>query len=266
MSRLARLLAASSLAVSSAHALAPRAAHAGGEPRRQVVHGLAVEWQAERVTASNERGERAACDPPYDEERAPFVELLSAELRAYTPQVWSRAGLRRVVLCRDLSVRFGHTVKRTVGGATDVRDEQPVTAFASPGEGAIFVDVARVARDARFTRRLVHHEVFHFVDRALGGRFDAAWVGEARYGTGGVDMQDEGGLGELRAGLPGFVSPYAQASLAEDKAEVFAHLVTEGAAVRAMAQKDPLIAGKLKVLEAMLRGFDPGLLALVGLR
>jgi hypothetical protein len=60
------------------------------------------------------------------------------------------------------------------------------------------------------------------------------------------------------------VSPYAQASIQEDKAEIYCHLVTEGAEVRAMAAKDPRIASKMTVLERILRDLDPNLLKLIG--
>ena len=234
----------------------------GGESKR--IHELSVEWQAERLTATGDRGERAACDPPLEEERTPFLGILSQELERYPSKLWARAQLRRVVLCRDLAVRFERPVERSENNVSDVRDEQPVTAFASARDGTIYVDVARILRSSEFAQRLVHHEIFHFLDRAHGGRRDRAWVQDGRYGSGGINMQDEGGLGTLREGLPGFVSPYAQASLLEDKAEVYCHLVVEGAQVRAMAAKDPQIATKVSVLQQILKDLDPNLLKLVG--
>lgn len=242
----------------------PAPALAAGGGQSKLIHDLSVEWQAERLTATGDRGERAACDPPFDEERGPFLAVLEQELGRYPSKLWSRARLRRVVLCRDLAVRFERPVERSENNISDVREEQPVTAFASARDGTIYVDVARILRSSEFAQRLVHHEVFHFLDRAHGGRHDRAWAEDARYGSGGINMQDEGGLGTLRAGLPGFVSPYAQASIQEDKAEIYCHLVTEGAEVRAMAAKDPRIASKMTVLERILRDLDPNLLKLIG--
>ncbi|MFO0724709.1 MAG: hypothetical protein U1E65_13085 [Myxococcota bacterium] len=242
----------------------PGAAWASGGAESKLVQDLSVEWQAERLSATGDRGEHAACDPPFEEERTPFLGILEAELGRYPRKLWGRAHLRRIVLCRDLAVRFDKPVERSVNNISDVREEQPVTAFASARDGSIYVDVARILRSADFAQRLVHHEVFHFLDRAAGGRHDAAWIQDGHYGSGGINMQDEGGLGTLREGLPGFITPYAQASLEEDKAEVFCHLVTEGSGVRAMAAKDPQIAAKIGVLQRILKELDPALLKLIG--
>jgi hypothetical protein len=245
----------------------PGRAHASGGLELKVVRGVNVEWMGERLTASGDQGEHAACDPPFDEERAPFLTLLASELERYPESIAASIGLRRIVLCRDLAVRFPRPVERTRAGVTDIREEQSVSAFASYREGTIYVDVARAFRSQAHSRKMVHHELFHFLDRAHGGRRDREWMAAcpqaARYGSGGLDMQDAGGTGRLRAGLPCFVSEYAQASLAEDKAAVYAHLVVERAQVQALATHDRGIAQKIAILRAILSDVDKRLAGLI---
>lgn len=115
-----------------------------------------------------------------------------------------------------------------------------------------------------FLRRLLHHEVFHFIDLADDGEVlrDPAWERlnppGFRYGAGGRAMREPSASALSREYL-GFATRYATSAIEEDKAELFSFLVTEPAALRAMAHEDPYLAAKIARLEESLAKLVPGL-------
>jgi hypothetical protein len=153
-----------------------------------------------------------------------------------------RIGLRRVVLCGEL-----HEERRPIPSLPNYRNTLIVDAQASPP----------------FMRRLVHHEVFHFADLADDGvvRGDPDWqalnpVG-FEYGSGGRAMREcsAAAFGEAP---DGFVSRYATAAIEEDKAEVFAFLMTRPAAMAQLSQEDPVVAAKAETMRKLVAGLsDP---------
>ena len=58
---------------------------------------------------------------------------------------------------------------------------------------------------------------------------------------------------------PGFVSNYSQKAVPEDRAELFAAIMTNNLTVRLLLQKDAYLAAKLKVLKGELQGYCPQL-------
>ncbi len=109
--------------------------------------------------------------------------------------------------------------------------------------------------------RALHHEVFHFFDRADDGRVspDPAWsqlnAPSFAYGSGGRSLR---GAWAARPSddLPGFLSGYATSGVEEDKAETFAFAVTRAPMVKARAATDPALRAKLAELGRRLEAFD----------
>ncbi len=164
--------------------------------------------------------------------------VLSAELARYAPGWLAKAGLARVVLAADL----------TEGGA-------PIPSLPNHLQ-TLVIDVGV---GEAYLARLVHHEVFHFFDRASRARlspdpeWDALNAPGFDYGAGGRSMRSPW-VGERRADLPGFVTSYATSGVEEDKAETFALAMTDGT-VRAQAERDPTLAKKLALAESRLEAF-----------
>jgi hypothetical protein len=164
-----------------------------------------------------------------DEALASATVVVSDEITRLPPGLLRGAGLRHVVLVADL---------RQAGA--------PIPSLPNY-RGTLILDVGA---PAHFLRRLVHHEVFHFVDLADDDQLwrDEIWQRfnpiDFRYGSGGRTMRDRHAA-TFDAELPGFVSRYATSALEEDKAEVFAFLMTDPQAMAARAQHDSRIAAKV---------------------
>ena len=102
-----------------------------------------------------------------------------------------------------------------------VKDGAPVRGFALPAARAIVVD------PTAFDANMFHHEMFHMVDYRLHGSpgdqpaWDALnprgaqYIGHAAYAN---ELRRGGGLGHAH---PHFISDYARAAPAEDRAETF---------------------------------------------
>ncbi|MBW2459162.1 MAG: hypothetical protein JRI68_31990 [Deltaproteobacteria bacterium] len=154
--------------------------------------------------------------------------VLVDELSLLPRSFLERAGLRRVMLCAEL-----REARRPIPSLPNYRNTLLLDAEASPS----------------YLRRLIHHEVFHFADLADDGvvladpGYRALTPPGFEYGSGGRTMRERSSsaFGEAPAG---FVSRYATSAIEEDKAEVFAFLMTRPAAMDQLGRRDPVVAAK----------------------
>lgn len=135
-------------------------------------------------------------------------------------------------------------------------------------EQSLVLDVD--APDA-FLRRLLHHEVFHFMDYTADDQVtrDPEW--EALndryfvYGFGGRFMRD-GATSRFGSGGAGFVTEYAKSGLEEDKAETFAFLLVSPGSMQRQTQRDPRLDAKARHLRQWVQSRDARTAALFGPR
>lgn len=160
--------------------------------------------------------------------------LLLPELRRHSREFLAAARLRQVLLGTSLSAgeaTGGGIVGLTVAAQT------------------FFVADAR-ARDA-VLRHVFHHELYHLADARLSS--DPEW--DALNPAGFVyDRRDAVKLDPSGSMIDrtryGFISRYATFSAGEDKAELFAFLLTEPRTVRELAARDSVLRHKIAALEA----------------
>ena len=173
----------------------------------------------------------------------PAARVVAEELARYPEGFLDSAGLERVVLCAGL---------REAG--------EPIPSLPNY-RATLLIDVDA---PAPFLRRLVHHEVFHFLDFAddLHVTSDAEWsmLNEPgfRYGAGGRSVRDPA-ASLLTSDMPGFLTRYATAAVEEDKAELFAFLMTAPREVGRRAERDAVLGKKVALLEARLGDSFEGL-------
>jgi hypothetical protein len=154
--------------------------------------------------------------------------IVREELARLPAALLAAAELRRVVLCGSLR-----------------EDRRPIPSLPNYNR-TLLLDADA---EETYLRRLVHHEIFHFIDLADDGSVlrDPAWTAlnpaGFRYGQGGRAMR--GPEASVDPPPPGFVSGYAMASLEEDKAEVFAEMMTGAARLRERAARDSVLHGKI---------------------
>jgi len=152
------------------------------------------------------------CPPPADGDGLArlrrTVALLAPEWTMYPPELFSAAGVLRIVFCEEL--RYNGQRRR------DVPD------LAS---GNLYVDVGD--RAPRRKRHSLHHELWHMIDyRLRGANFaaaDAEWEAANkpgfRYGSGGKHMRSDAASSQLASAPDGhFLNRYCTSAIMEDKA------------------------------------------------
>ena len=113
-----------------------------------------------------------------------------------------------------------------------------------------------------YRRHVVHHELYHYLDWARDSEWDrgnAAWErcnprGFA-YSSSGREAQTADA--SEASGLAGFVSRYAEASLDEDRADTFAHMVTNTPRIRELYARDEGLRGKVDWIKREIETFCP---------
>lgn len=181
--------------------------------------------------------------------------LIREELAKYGGSALRRVPVRRVVLCANLSV-----------------DGRPLGGLTLGGAGVILLDVGRPGPLGReVLRHSLHHEMSHALDdtfRRDVGR-DDRWsrLNPAGFRYGGEEIvRALEVLGEdprERPEAPGFLTYYAMASPGEDRAEVFAAMMTHPEELGLVAGEDPILAAKCKLLRSELVGRDQGFAAVL---
>jgi hypothetical protein len=173
--------------------------------------------------------------------------FLRKEFGKYPAEVIRASGVKRIVFCRELKARGNR-----------------IAGLALENTGTIYMDSSTEVGDEAHRRRTLHHEFFHFLDYAMhpGGDLtdQPAWV------AAGAPNPSYGGTGGAQPvpnwashPAPGFVSNYAMKALPEDRAELFAAIMTNNLTVRLLLQKDKYLAAKLQVLKDELKAFNPQL-------
>ncbi len=136
-----------------------------------------------------------------------FLQALKDELGRYPPQFLAKHGPERIWLVADLKVSG---VSWEAGGLT------------LDSERLIYLNVTADC-DADFGRHTIHHELFHVLDRQLfvNKLWDQAWM--ALNPPGFAYLNDYNKVeGNSVHPDDGFVTTYAETTIAEDKAETFA--------------------------------------------
>jgi hypothetical protein len=174
---------------------------------------------------------------------ASFLPILSAEWNLYPADLVKKAGLRRIVLCEELSFAG-----------------QARTAIPDFEHRDLYLDVGRGRHSELYTRKVIHHEFFHVLDLRNGTLYsDERWSRllpkGAKYGTGGKNAQGDASGSLLNPGLTGFLNRYSATGVEEDKAEIFACMVVVGSTVQERAHTDAIIRAKSRRMREFLKSF-----------
>lgn len=181
-----------------------------------------------------------------------LLTVMLPSLERYPLALFKRIGLRHVDLRKDLSVTG-----------------QLRMAMPSPGTDSVaYADNGVTSLCLAGVEARVHHELYHLIEHRLFGDFyfpDPQWLAlnaaGTRYGEGGVTAY---GKGFLNSGhpQPGWVSLYAGYGPEEDKAEVFAWMMTPGYAsrVRHWAEEDQVLAAKRRFMTTLVAELSDGVM------
>ena len=176
-----------------------------------------------------------------------YSSVVAPEFLLYPPGLVRRSRLKRMVLCRGLS--FAGQLR---GAIPDFEHD------------TLYYDVVRGEYSRSYQRHAVHHEFFHIIDYRDDGEVysDDRWgrlnPEKFRYGDGGAKMQGNPSSGVLSE-IPGFLTAYATSGVEEDKAEMFAYMITDYAVVEKRAVTDAVIRAKMSAMKRLLVSFCPGM-------
>jgi hypothetical protein len=176
------------------------------------------------------------------------LPALKTALAKYPREVPHAAGLFKVIFGANLKASGIH-----IGG------------YSYPPSRALILEIENGDKRA-FKSRTMHHEIFHLIDRAILGQFarqDPGWLRLNGPAFKGYQIGDGWNWMAQQNGQPkpvadkGFVSPYSMSSVQEDKAEVFALLMEDPAALANMAQSDPIIRAKADRIKQLVHQASP---------
>lgn len=179
---------------------------------------------------------------PSDRDMQRYASIFVSEWKHYPRGFVTIVNLRRIILCRDLSVGGWRTA-------------------AVPGfdDGTLYFDVALGRHSEAYQRKTIHHEFFHMVDHSDDGiiKRDEEWQAlnpeGFRYGSGGQMYQHDRQAGVASADVPGFLNRYATSGVEEDKAEVFASMMIDYKAVLVQSEQDSVLAKKVVMMKERVR-------------
>ncbi|HOD83155.1 MAG TPA: hypothetical protein PKG77_17195 [Phycisphaerae bacterium] len=188
----------------------------------------------------------SACELP---KLRKYLLLLRDELGKYPSDLLWRIRVQKVLIVRNLA-------------QLEIR----VAVAYDPDRWALIVDSMAGAHDPDYQRRNIHHELYHLIetqiivgskDKRLDDDWDSLNGGLARYRGGGVRVRDPGAAACTHPS-PGFVTGYAMASPAEDRAELYSTLLVVPLSVRVYkwAQSDMFLSHKIQYLKKMLARYD----------
>ncbi len=175
-----------------------------------------------------------------------YSKLFLSEFTRYPKSLVTRTKLKAVVLCTELT-------------------------FAGQRRGAIpnfendtlYLDVNRGSYAESYQRAGMHHEFFHIVDWRDDGQLyrDDRWAalnpGGFKYGSGGKNAQNIPTTSLLTERFPGFLNHYSTTGVEEDKAELFAYLMTQPKVVEQRANSDPVLKAKVVRMKELVHDFCP---------
>lgn len=212
-------------------------------------YGVACSWDPVRGRLGDReiRG-----DAPFDGERRAAGAVVARSLGRYPASLFARGVLRRVHLMRGLTL-----------------DGESIAGTVSCDPPVLYLDAAVGAMHPAHLERTVHHELYHLLDCWDDGVVepDPEWMS--------IQAAGEPYVAALRAFEPlqgaaepyerarGFVSLYARASVAEDKAELFEFLMCDREYVVDRARRDPLLRRKADLLRRRLIARCPDLARLL---
>ena len=171
--------------------------------------------------------------------------FLRKEFAKYPPALIRASGVKRIAFCRDLK-----------------SNGTRIAGVALEKNATIYMDSSTEIGDEAHRRRTLHHEFFHFLDYAMhvdqdiedNPEWAAANAPETTYGSTASGAPVSNWASHPAAG---FVSNYAMKAVSEDRAELFAAIMTNNLTVRLLLQKDSFLAAKLAVLKQELNSFCP---------
>ena len=168
-----------------------------------------------------------------------IVDIITSQIDLYPNTFIGKAGLKFVLICGDIKSQ-GATPE---GLAPSHYDQSP---------GVFMLSVKKIkkqidAGQPQIIKHIFHHEYYHVIDSTLTKAVvDDDWVNINRNPYSSENLKAN--VNEVLSDGRGFVSHYAKNNEFEDKAELFAYLITKNKKMREVMAKDVIIYRKAKLM------------------
>ncbi|MBS1956584.1 MAG: hypothetical protein JST89_20520 [Cyanobacteria bacterium SZAS-4] len=173
-----------------------------------------------------------------------YMPDIVQSLSVFSPNVFKKIALRRVVLCQGLWYK-----------------SQSRAAIADFTSDALYLDLSKSSYPPEFVKISIAHELFHMIDYYEDGKLyeDNSWSRLNKgpgYGHGGKWVLDDRYSGDLNYTRPGFLNRYSTTGVEEDKATLFSYMIFDYPMVAKRAEKDPILKSKVTRMKTLLHSFD----------
>jgi len=168
-----------------------------------------------------------------------IVDIIVSQIDLYPTSFLGKAGLKFVLICGDIKA-LGSSPE---GLAPSHYDQSP---------GVFMLSVQKIkkqidAGQPQIIKHIFHHEYYHVIDSTLTKAVvDDDWVNINRNPYSSENLKAN--VNEILSDGKGFVSNYAKNNEFEDKAELFAYLITKNKEMRSVMTKDVIIFRKTKLM------------------
>ena len=168
-----------------------------------------------------------------------IVDIIVSQIDLYPTSFLGKAGLKFVLICGDIKA-LGSSPE---GLAPSHYDQSP---------GVFMLSVQKIkkqidAGQPQIIKHIFHHEYYHVIDSTLTKAVvDDDWVNINRNPYSSENLKAN--VNEILSDGRGFVSNYAKNNEFEDKAELFAYLVTKNKEMRSVMTKDVIVFRKTKLM------------------
>ena len=175
-----------------------------------------------------------------------YVHLFRSEFFKYPKKFIINTNLKKVVFVKNL-----------------INQSVSVAAMPDYYKENLYMDIFVGNYDKTYQRHVVHHEFYHMIEEQFNGNAyykDPIWAKmndpSFQYGNGGINARSSD-LEPVNHPQQGFISGYSMSGLEEDKAEIYAGLMTteEKDKLRKWAKSDKILAAKIFYLSAFLKDY-----------
>ena len=179
-----------------------------------------------------------------------LIFLIKKEIDVYPIEFINNSGLKFIMICETLILNES----QVVGVAPGHYDQSPGVFYISVNE---LKNAKNDPRVQSMLRHVFHHEFYHIIDSQLTNVIiDNQWekINKNKYSK----VEISGDL-NLDSSINGFITQYARNNQNEDKAELFAMLITKNSEVKKLLNKDKVLFDKTKLLIFRLKSISPSI-------
>ena len=179
-----------------------------------------------------------------------LIYLIKKEIDVYPIEFINNSGLKFIMICETLILNES----QVVGVAPGHYDQSPGVFYISANQ---LKDVKNNPKVQSMLKHVFHHEFYHIIDSQLTNVIiDNQWekINKIEYSS--VDISGDLNLDNS---INGFVTQYARNNQNEDKAELFAMLMTKNSDVKKLLNKDEVLFNKAKLLISRLKSISPSI-------